>query len=78
MKKSQQLNVRLEVSMMTDLELISEVEGVGMAELVRGWIRERIAGYQKDRRYLNKKEGRNFLRRKELLLLERAGNDSKV
>jgi len=59
MKKSQQLNVRLEVSMMTDLELISQVEGVGMAELVRGWIRDQIAGYQKDRRYLAKKEERD-------------------
>lgn len=55
-KKSYPLGVRIEHSILEDLELISQIEGVGIPELIRGWIREKIAGYQRDRRYLAKKE----------------------
>ena len=56
MKKAEQIGIRLTSEMLRDLEIIGQVEGVDKAELVRGWIRERISGYQKDKRYLRKKE----------------------
>ncbi len=56
MKKTEQINTRLTDEMLWDIEAIAEVEGVDKSELVRGWIREKIQSYQKDKRYITKKE----------------------
>jgi len=56
MKKSEQIGVRVTLEMAQDLEIISRVEGVDKPELIRGWIRDQIGGYQKDKRYLKAKE----------------------
>lgn len=55
-KKTEQIGVRVTPEMAQDLDLISQVEGVDKPELIRGWIRDRIGGYQRDKRYLAKKE----------------------
>ena len=55
-KKTEQIGVRVTPEMDLDLEIISQVEGVDKPELIRGWIRDRIGGYQRDKRYLAKRE----------------------
>lgn len=62
-KKSDQLNVRVHPSMLTDLEDVAAYERVGVPELVRGWIRGRLREYLGDSRFkhwLKAKEGRNL------------------
>ena len=57
-KKTEQIGVRVTSEMDRDLDIISQVEGVDKPELIRGWIRDRIGGYQRDKRYIKKKEER--------------------
>jgi len=40
-------SLRISKKMLELLEMIAEYENVGRAELVRGWIREKIAWYRK-------------------------------
>lgn len=42
--------------MLRDLELIARVERVGIAEMVRSWIREKVREYQKDPRYKKERD----------------------
>lgn len=46
-KKTQQINLKVTYQMRQQLETICKYEGVGMAELLRGWIRDRLAVYKK-------------------------------
>jgi metal-responsive CopG/Arc/MetJ family transcriptional regulator len=56
MKKTEQIGIRLTDTMFFDLEVICKIEGVDKAELVRGWIREKISERQKDKRYKKARE----------------------
>jgi len=46
-KKTQQINLKVTYKMREQLETLCKYEGVGMAELLRGWIRDRLASYKK-------------------------------
>ena len=50
-KKTMQLNVRVPPSLLVDLEEIGEYERAGVPELVRGWIREKVAKYRDSKRF---------------------------
>jgi len=45
-KKLEQINVKVTREMKKRLEIIAKFEGVGIPELVRGWIRAKIAAYK--------------------------------
>lgn len=48
-KKTEQINLRLTHRIKQQLETICKYEGVDMAELIRGWIRDRLAEYRRAR-----------------------------
>ena len=50
-KKTQQLNIRLTPEMLVELEEIAEYERAGVAELLRGWIRDRVSKYRESKRF---------------------------
>lgn len=45
-KKLDQINLKVTFGMRRQLEAVCKYEGVGMAELIRGWIRDRLAVYK--------------------------------
>ena len=56
-KKIEQINVKITFEMKERLESIGKLEGVGVPELVRGWIRDRIAGYKIPKSFRELKQG---------------------
>lgn len=46
MKKTEQINVHVTVDMRRRLEKVAGLEGVDLPELIRGWIREKLATYK--------------------------------
>jgi len=50
-KRTQVIGIRLTALVRRELDLISRLEGTTIAELVRGWIRDKVREYQKDPRY---------------------------
>jgi len=46
-EKTEQINLKITWETRQQLEAICRYEGVGMAELIRGWIRDRLAEYKK-------------------------------
>lgn len=49
-KKLDQINLKVTFRMKEQLEAVCRYEGVGMAELIRGWIRDRLTTYRQAKR----------------------------
>ena len=48
-KKTEQINLKVTYPMRAQLVAVCKYEGVDMAELVRGWIREKLREYKKQK-----------------------------
>ena len=46
MKKTEQINVHVTLDMRRRLERVASLEGADIPELIRGWIREKLAAYK--------------------------------
>lgn len=55
-KKLEQINVKVTPEMKERLEKVADVEGVGLPELVRGWIRAELAAYKIPKSFRQLKE----------------------
>jgi metal-responsive CopG/Arc/MetJ family transcriptional regulator len=61
-KLSEQLNVRIPMELLSELEDITKYESSKVPELIRSWIRDKVGEYRRDRRFeewKRKQESRN-------------------
>ena len=56
-KKTYQINVKVTPEMRERLEKVARFEGVGVPELVRGWIRAELAAYKIPKSFRELKAG---------------------
>lgn len=48
-KKTEQINLKVTYPMRAQLEAVCKYEGVDLAELIRGWIREKLREYKRQK-----------------------------